>query len=290
MPRRNDHLTIREFSLWLADSGRYSVATRETYCGVVRRLCERMRKAGVSPYKATTADLNAASRLSPRSTATVRTHRQAMLAFYAFLRVRPNPAEGMARARYRRGLPRPLEESERLAYLRAAYSLGNENLVIALLGMYAGLRASETAGLPWTCVTDDALIIKGKGGYTREVPLAPPLQRTLAHWKNECESTEWVLPSKRLDYMKPVHRHTVLDWHHLNLQRAGLAPSPYHRLRHTAATGLYEASGYDLLTTRDFLGHKSVETTAIYAKVKNKRMKECVSKMFAAAPEGAADI
>lgn len=280
MPRKNDHLTIREFSLWLADQGRYSVATRETYTGVVRRLSTRLRAAGVSPYRATTADLNASSRLSPRSPATVRTHRQAMTAFYTFLGVNPNPAEGMARARYRRGLPRPLEPKERTAYLKAAREIGGPNLVIAMLGVYGGLRASEAASLPWNCVTDDTLIVTGKGGYSREVPIAPALKRVLDAWRQECESPAWVFPSKRLELSAPIHRHTVLDWHHENLRCAKLKPSAYHRLRHTAATGMYEASGQDLLTTRDFLGHKSVETTAIYAKVKNKRMKECVQKMF----------
>ena len=57
------------------------------------------------------------------------------------------------------------------------------------------------------------------------------------------------------------------------------SPATPHSLRHTAATRLYEASGGDLILTREFLGHASVQTTAIYAHTSREKIQKAVEKM-----------
>ena len=52
-----------------------------------------------------------------------------------------------------------------------------------------------------------------------------------------------------------------------------------HSLRHTAATRIYEASGGDLILTREFLGHASVQTTQVYAHASREKMQKAVERM-----------
>jgi site-specific recombinase XerD len=55
-------------------------------------------------------------------------------------------------------------------------------------------------------------------------------------------------------------------------RRAGLPPIRAHRLRHTAATQVLRA-GASLLEVGQLLGHRRIETTAIYAKVDRERLR-----------------
>ena len=52
-----------------------------------------------------------------------------------------------------------------------------------------------------------------------------------------------------------------------------------HSLRHTAATRIYEASGGDLILTRESLGHASVQATQVYALASRERMQKAVERM-----------
>ena len=52
-----------------------------------------------------------------------------------------------------------------------------------------------------------------------------------------------------------------------------------HSLRPTAATRIYEASGGDLILTREFLGHASVQTTQVYAHASRENMQKAVERM-----------
>ncbi len=63
-------------------------------------------------------------------------------------------------------------------------------------------------------------------------------------------------------------------------KRAGLPPRySIHSLRHTYATILYKASGYNLRLVQQQLGHSSPNTTAVYASVVNADLEEAVERM-----------
>ena len=64
------------------------------------------------------------------------------------------------------------------------------------------------------------------------------------------------------------------------LEKIGLDGQHYsvHKLRHTAATLLYQHSGVDVLVLKDLLGHENLSTTEIYTHIENKQLREAISK------------
>ena len=63
-------------------------------------------------------------------------------------------------------------------------------------------------------------------------------------------------------------------------RRAGL-PSYYsiHTLRHTYATSLYKASGYNLRMVQQQLGHSNISTTSVYSAVVNKDLDDALERL-----------
>jgi len=62
------------------------------------------------------------------------------------------------------------------------------------------------------------------------------------------------------------------------LQRAGLDTNKYsvHKLRHTAATLMYQYGNVDIRALQELLGHKSISTTEIYTHVDNSQVRNAV--------------
>ena len=65
-----------------------------------------------------------------------------------------------------------------------------------------------------------------------------------------------------------------------SLREAGLSGKGYspHKLRHTAATLLYQHGKVDILVLKELLGHVNVGTTEIYTHISNDMIKEAVIK------------
>ena len=64
------------------------------------------------------------------------------------------------------------------------------------------------------------------------------------------------------------------------LNAAGLEYKHFsvHKLRHTAATLMYQEGGVDVLALKEILGHAQLSTTQIYTHISDKRLEEAVSK------------
>jgi integrase/recombinase XerC len=173
----------------------------------------------------------------------------------------------------RRGLPRPISEETLERVLAAAGSRIRPWLYLAA---FAGLRACEVSRLRAEDVTDQAdppmlLVVDGKGGKTRAVPL---------HEKARAALTEADLPSSgflflRREWGRPLTTHTPgagqqnvspklvseLANRHLRSHKAG---ATFHQLRHRFGTRVYSESR-DLRVTQELLGHSNPSTTAGYA-------------------------
>ena len=156
--------------------------------------------------------------------------------------------------------------------------------VLLMLGGVLGLRAAELVGLD----TGDAdlltlqLTVRGKGGKIRRVPLtrrvAGVVQRYLTLRAGLSASTPALLVS--LSSRKLGGRLTTKGARDIaaGYYRAlGLAPELWglHTLRRTAGTQLYRATR-DLHVVADVLGHASVNTSAIYAKMDSQVRREAL--------------
>jgi site-specific recombinase XerD len=112
--------------------------------------------------------------------------------------------------------------------------------------------------------------IRGKGNKLRQCPLWPQTVNELILVINGREAAEHVFLNR---YGRPITRFGVYELVKRHVQRvsrempslATKAVSP-HTIRHSSATHLLRA-GVDINTVRNWLGHVSLETTNIYARV-----------------------
>ena len=162
----------------------------------------------------------------------------------------------------------PYDDDEVAALAQAATD--PHDRVLVLLGAHAGLRAGECVALRWEDVRPgrrDLTVRRGKGGAARTVAMSATLARALQ-----------VLPRRSDGYVLP-YRASVSAWRHVQAlcAAAGVAPKGVHSLRHSAGTRLYAETG-DLETTARHLGHAKLETTRVYAKWSDRRLRETIGR------------
>ena len=157
--------------------------------------------------------------------------------------------------------------------------------------LYAtGMRVSELVGLPVSAARGDPrmLLIRGKGGKERMVPLSPPARAALKDWLAARDAAEdaarrqkGIAPSAFLFPSSAADGHLTRHAFYLMVKdfavAAGVSPSKVtpHTLRHAFATHLLER-GADLRAIQTFLGHADVATTEIYTHVLQARLRELV--------------
>ncbi|MEL6838287.1 MAG: site-specific tyrosine recombinase XerD [Pseudomonadota bacterium] len=203
-----------------------------------------------------------------------------------------NPAiqiKGPGRAKR---LPKTLDIAEVDALLDAARNSPKEKLRNTCLMelLYAtGMRVTELVSLPVSAARGDPrmLLVCGKGGKERLVPLSPPARAALATYliaRDAAEETarqQGLPPSKFLfpSRAKSGHltRHRFFGLIKEFAVKGGVSPAKVtpHTLRHAFATHLL-AGGADLRSIQTMLGHADVATTEIYTHVLDERLKELV--------------
>ena len=206
-----------------------------------------------------------------------------------------NPAIRIKGPGATRHLPETLSQQEVDRLLNAARSKGRtegerlRNTALMELLYATGMRVSELVELPVAAVRGDPrmILVRGKGGKERMVPLSGPARTALTAWLAHRDAQE---DSARRDG-KPVSRHLFpgpgiaghLTRQHFHLMlkdiavAAGISPAAVtpHRLRHAFATHLL-AGGADLRVIQTLLGHADVATTEIYTHVLDEHLKTLV--------------
>jgi len=209
----------------------------------------------------------------------------ALRQFFGFLvdeRLREDdPSPALPRPRARRPLPRLLSHDQIAAlFTQAETEAGGDRpeavRTLALLELLygSGLRASELVTLPRDCAPRDApfLMITGKGGQQRLVPVSARAKLALSRWLAlRPAGGRHMFPSRgAAGHLTRVRLFQLLR--ELAL-RADIAPekiSP-HVLRHAFATHLLEG-GADLRVLQTLLGHADIATTEIYTHVDSARL------------------
>lgn len=149
-------------------------------------------------------------------------------------------------------------------------------LLLLLYGM--GLRISEALALNWQDVPGDVVMVRGKGGKDRQVPLLDVVKVALRQLYNQtpnCDPTAPVFYTEhkaaRTPRLGPRYVQRLLEKLRLELNLPdSLTP---HTLRHCFATHLLE-KGTDLRTVQELLGHASLSTTQRYLTSDIKRLTE----------------
>lgn len=194
----------------------------------------------------------------------VRTYTSHVRAFYRWLldtgRIDRDPTALIAMPKVPPGSPRPVPLDDFRIALRTARG---DLVAMLVLAGYLGLRVGEIAAMRGEDVVREAagtfLIIHGKGGKERVIPLPDELRKVLAPWlivsgPTFCSSTGRQVTAKVVT--------AAISGHFRSL---GM-PHTAHKLRHRAGTRLLQLTK-DLRLVQEILGHANPGTTAIYTKV-----------------------
>jgi integrase/recombinase XerD len=157
-------------------------------------------------------------------------------------------------------------------------------LLCLLEVLYAtGLRVSELVALPAAAARRDQrmLVVRGKGGKERLVPLNKQAKRTMAEYlelRGEAERgspSKWLFPSFG-EQGHLTRQHFARELKALG-PACGIQPSRLspHVLRHAFASHLLH-NGADLRVVQTLLGHADISTTQIYTHVLEERLKSLV--------------
>jgi integrase/recombinase XerD len=228
-------------------------------------------------------------RLAPR---TLARRLSAIRQFYRFLLTdglrADDPTSGLDTPRLGRPLPKLMSEAEVAGLIATAAAWPGEEgvrLRAILELLYAtGLRVSELVTLPHAAAQRDPrfLLVRGKGGKERVVPLSPPSRQALAEYLGyrkqflpEGGGSRFLFPSRgREGHLTRQRCGQLLKELALG---AGIDParlSP-HVLRHAFASHLLD-HGADLRSVQQMLGHADIATTQIYTHVQSDRLRRLV--------------
>jgi integrase/recombinase XerD len=233
--------------------------------------------------------------------ATVARKAAALRRFYAFLHDEgfraDDPSAALPRPASERPLPKILDHQavnalfaeieRRQAEQGDGASLRIAALVELLYG--SGLRATELVSLPRNAISPDKpyLILRGKGGRERLVPISDRARAAVAVWSALVpRDSPWLFPSGK----KHLSRVRLYQLMKELAAAAGIPPeriSP-HVLRHAFATHLLEG-GADLRALQMLLGHADIATTQIYTHVDSRRLVELVNSRHPLADAQRAD-
>jgi integrase/recombinase XerD len=199
-----------------------------------------------------------------------------------------NPAIQIKGPGKSKSLPKTLsiEEVDALIIAATAHKKeGKRNACLMQLLYATGMRVTELMTLPVAAARGNPamLLVRGKGGKERMVPLSPPAKVAMADWLIAWDATndadkalgkttsKFLFPSRS----KAGHltRHRFFGMIKEFAVTAGVSPDKVtpHTLRHAFATHLL-AGGADLRAIQTMLGHADVATTEIYTHVVDERL------------------
>lgn len=191
-----------------------------------------------------------------------------------------NPMTDLELPRVKNKLPKYLSLEQSLELLKSVESKYQErDYCIITLFLNCGMRLSELVGLDIKDYSRDnnTLRLFGKGRKERIVYLNTACVSALEDYlrvrpKSEVEPNAIFLSRNN----RRINKRRVQQIVEETLTKAGLGNLGVstHKLRHTAATLMYQHGNVDTLVLKNILGHKSIATTEIYTHLSDASMKE----------------
>ena len=202
-----------------------------------------------------------------------------------------NPAQNLETPKLDKRLPKylSLEDSKRL--LNVAGSDDNRNnkrdYAIITLFLNCGMRLSELVGINIKDInfSECQMTVIGKGNKERTIYLNKACMTAINNYlavrpvegikTDKANSKNALFLSERKER---ISRRTVQYIVDKELRAAGLDTNKYsvHKLRHTAATLMYQYGNVDIRALQELLGHQSISTTEIYTHVSNEQVRNAV--------------
>ncbi len=270
--------TLRRRMIEDMTSRRLAPRTQEAYLRAVKNFTAFL---GRSPDQASAEDLRRYHlHLASSGTTTPKLNAAAtaLRFFFSVTLGRQNVTERLPFVREPRKLPVVLSPEEVQRFLDAAPGLKYRTALSVAYG--AGLRASEVISLKVSDIDSQRMVIRveqGKGHKDRYVMLSPALLELLrAYWKAK-RPQGWLFPGR--DPVQPLTTRQLNRACHAAAVVAGIDKRvSLHTLRHSFATHLLEQK-VDIRVIQVLLGHKKLDTTALYSQVATRTIREVKSPL-----------
>lgn len=210
--------------------------------------------------------------------------------FYKYLTVQKrildeNPLQELDAPKIKKTLPKYLTLEESLDLLKSVDGKFKErDYCILTLFLNCGMRLSELVSLNLSDIrSNNTLVVTGKGNKERTIYL-----------NDACvDAINAYLPFRPVDGVKQkdkdalfisrqkgrISPKTIQFIVKSTLEKAGLSDRELstHKLRHTAATLMYQYGNVDVLAIKEILGHESLSTTQIYTHVVNEQLQKAAA-------------
>lgn len=190
-----------------------------------------------------------------------------------------NPVEDLEMPKKPKTLPKYLTLEQSIELLNAVDGDNKErDYAIITLFLNCGLRVSEMAGLNYTDLrTDNTMRVVGKGNKERVIYLNKACLTAINDYM-KVRPVDDVKDKKALFISRNHNRmsvKTIQAMVYKYLAKIGLDAQGYscHKLRHTAATLMYQYGDVDVRVLKEVLGHENLGTTEIYTHLSSKQLK-----------------
>lgn len=195
-----------------------------------------------------------------------------------------NPAELLEAPKVKQSLPKHLTLEDSLELLSTVDGPYKErDFCILILFLNCGMRLSELCGINITDIhSDGTLRLLGKGNKERMVYLNDACREAINAYLMVRPNDNLKAGDRNALFIsrnsKRISDKTVQHIVKKYLDKAGLAGQGLstHKLRHTAATLMYQHGGVDIRVLKDILGHANLGTTQIYTHISNTQIKNAI--------------
>ncbi len=199
-----------------------------------------------------------------------------------------NPAQNLETPKLEKRMPKylSLEDSKKLLKVASDEDARNPERDYAIITLFlnCGMRLSELVNINIKDInfSDCKLNVIGKGNKERTIYLNKACINSINDYLKvrpkiaiKSNSKDALFLSERRER---ISNRTVQYIVKQELKRAGLDTNKYsvHKLRHTAATLMYQYGNVDIRALQELLGHESISTTEIYTHVENTQVRNAV--------------
>ncbi len=209
-------------------------------------------------------------------------------AFFKYLHIKikvipENPMEELESPKKKKSLPKYLTLEESIKLLESVSGRNKErDYAILTIFLNCGLRLSELCSLNYSDIkSDNTMTITGKGNKERTIYLNEMCINAINNYMvvrpvDGVKDKNALFLSSRKSRISPKSVQHIVEKY---IEKSGLGDRGLstHKLRHTAATLMYQHGGVDVLLIKDILGHENLATTEIYTHIVDSQLKDAIS-------------
>lgn len=201
--------------------------------------------------------------------------------------IEKNPAQNLESPKLDKRMPKylSLEDSKKLLNVVSSEENNKErDYAIITLFLNCGMRLSELIGIDLDDIdfSENKMTVIGKGNKERIIYLNNACVKAMKEYIDVRQKEGIKIDSKKALFLsnrrERISKRTVQYIVERELRKSGLDTNKYsvHKLRHTAATLMYQYGNVDIRALQELLGHESISTTEIYTHVANEQVRNAV--------------